>query len=137
ERGTATSGPEFVSALVQLRQAAATALVRVEPFDAVLTPTLAQPPAPVGWIRDDDDPAADFEAQKRFTPFTAAWNVTSMPAVSLPTAWTGGDPGLPIGTMLGGRPGEDHLLFALAAQVEAACTDPDGPAWRRPAPPIG
>jgi amidase len=136
-RGAATSGPEFAGAMIQMRQAAASALVRLHPYDAVLTPTLGQLPAPVGGIRDDDDPAADFEAQKNFTPFTAAWNVTGMPAVSLPTAWTDGadtEPILPIGTMLAGRPGEDHLLFALAAQVEAACTDPGGRPWRRPAP---
>jgi amidase len=130
-RGAATSGPEFFSALVQMRQAGAAALVRLHPYDAVLTPTLAQPPAPVGGIRNDDDPAAEFEAQKSFTPFAAAWNVTGMPAVSLPTAWTDGDPVLPVGTMLGGRPGEDHLLFALAAQVEAAHSDAGRP-WRRP-----
>jgi amidase len=138
ERGAATSGPGFVAALVQMRQIAAGALVRLHPYDAVLTPTVAKPPMPVGAIRNDDDPEADFAAQKSFTPFAAAWNVTGMPAVSLPTAWTNGsadEPVLPIGTMLAGRPGEDHRLFALAAQVEAACTDPGGPAWRRPAPP--
>jgi amidase len=136
-RGTETTGPQFVAALVQMRQAAAAALVSLHPYDAVLTPTLAELPAPIGGIRNDDDPAAEFEAQKRFTPYAAAWNMTGMPAVSLPTGWTGGDPVLPIGTMLGGRPGEDHRLFALAAQVEAACTDPDGRAWRRPAPALG
>ena len=47
-------------------------------------PTLAQPPALVGELRDDDDPAADFEAQKRFTPWTSAANVSGQPAVSLP-----------------------------------------------------
>jgi amidase len=137
-RGVATSGPEFAGALIQMRQAAAAAMLRLHPYDAVLTPTLGERPAPVGGIRDDDDPAAEFEAHKRFTPFTAAWNVTGMPAVSLPTAWTGGadgDPVLPIGTMVAGRSGEDHLLFALAAQVEAACTDPGGVPWRRPTPP--
>jgi len=138
ERGAATPAPAFVASLVQLRQIAAAALVSLHPYDAVLTPTLAKPPVPVGGLRDDDDPAGDFEAQTNFTPFAAEWNVTGMPAVSLPTAWTDGtddQPTLPIGTMLGGRPGEDHLLFSLAAQVEAACTDPGGPAWRRPTPP--
>jgi amidase len=136
EQGNATSAPAFTGALIGLRQAAAAALVRLHPFDAVLTPTLAQLPAPIGSIRNDDDPAAEFDAQGHFTPFTASWNVTGMPAVSLPTGWTDGDPVLPVGTMLGGRPGEDHLLFALAAQVEAACTQPGGPAWRRPMPPL-
>ena len=47
-----------------------------------------QLPAPVGGLRDDADPARDFDNQKRFTPFTAIWNVTGMPAVSLPLHWT-------------------------------------------------
>ncbi len=30
-------------------------------FDVVVSPTLAQPPAPLGSLRDDDDPARDFD----------------------------------------------------------------------------
>lgn len=116
-RGSQTSAAQYQAALVGMRQAAAAALVALHPYDAVLTPTLGQLPALVGGLRNDADPAADFEAQKDFTPFTAAWNVTGMPAVSLPTGWS--EAGLPIGTMLAGRPGEDHRLLALAAQVEA------------------
>ena len=71
----------------------------------MLTPTLAVPPLPVGAIRDDADPAADFEAQKAFTPWTSAWNVTGMPAVSLPLHWT--PDGLPVGVMLAARPAEE------------------------------
>ena len=118
DRGRAVSGPEYGLALTRLRQLGAQAIQRLAPYDAVLTPTLAQVPAPVGGLRNDDDPAADFEAQKRFTPFTAVWNVTGVPAVSLPTHWT--DTGLPVGVMLAGRPAADHRLFSLAAQVEAA-----------------
>jgi amidase len=117
ERGRGISAPDYNAALVAMRQAAARTLVRLHPYDAVLTPTLAQLPALVGGLRNDADPAADFEAQKDYTPFTAVWNVTGMPAVSVPTGWS--DAGLPIGTMLAGRPGEEHLLLALAAQVEA------------------
>ena len=119
-RGAAVRRPAFAEALVGMRQAAAAMLRALAPYDAVLTPTLAQLPAPVGGLRDDADPARDFENQKRFTPFTAIWNVTGMPAVSLPLHWTSPDdrPSLPVGVMLGGRPGDDHLLFALAAQVE-------------------
>ena len=95
-----------------------TASTALAPYDAVLTPTLAVPPLPVGALRNDDDPAADFEAQKAFTPWTSAWNVTGMPAVSLPLHWT--PDGLPVGVMLAARPAEEELLLALAAQVEAA-----------------
>ena len=118
ERGLAVSGPAFGLAIGEMRRYAAAALAALAPYDAVLTPTLAAPPLPVGALRDDADPARDFENQKRFTPWTSAWNVTGMPAVSLPLHWT--PEGLPIGVMLAGRPGEDALLFSLAAQVEEA-----------------
>ena len=118
DQGRAVSGPDFGVAIGELRRVAAAALAALAPYDAVLTPTLAAPPLPVGAIRDDDDPAADFEAQKRFTPWTSAWNVTGMPAASLPLSWTDG--GLPVGVMLAARPAEEELLLGLCAQVEAA-----------------
>jgi amidase len=118
ERGHAVSGPEFGLAVGELRRLAAAALRSLAPYDVVLTPTLAQPPLAVGEIRDDADPARDFENQKAFTPWTSAWNVTGMPAVSLPLHRT--PDGLPVGVMLAARPAEEHLLLSLSAQVEAA-----------------
>ncbi len=118
DRGRAVSGPEFGIAIARMRQYAADALVALAPYDLVLTPTLATPPPLVGALRDDADPAADFEAQKRFTPWTSAWNVTGMPAVSLPLHRTGA--GLPVGVMLAARPAEEHVLLAAAAQLEEA-----------------
>jgi amidase len=118
ERGEAVSGPEFGLAVGELRRVAARTLAALSSYDAVLTPTLAVPPLPVGAIRDDADPAADFEAQKRFTPYTSMWNVTGSPAVSLPLHWTAS--GLPVGVMLAARPAEESTLLSLAAQVEAA-----------------
>ena len=125
------SGPEFGLAIGRLRQHAAAALAALAPYDVVLTPTLSRPPAKVGELRDDDDPARDFENQKSFTPWTSAWNVTGMPAVSLPVHWT--DEGLPVGVMLAARPAEEELLLSVAGQVEAAHAD-RGHAWvdRRP-----
>ena len=129
ERGRAVSGPEFGLAIGAMRRYAADALTALAPYDAVLTPTLAVPPLPVGAIRNDADPAADFEAQKAFTPWTSAWNVTGMPAVSLPLHWT--PDGLPVGVMLAARPAEEELLLSLAAQVEAAAPwhDRRPPGW--------
>ena len=116
ERGMAVSGPEFGLAIAELRRVAARTLATLSPYDVVLTPTLAVPPLPVGALRNDDDPAADFEAQKRFTPYTSLWNVTGSPAISLPTHWT--QDGLPVGVMLAAAPGEEARLLSLAAQVE-------------------
>ncbi|TNM42829.1 amidase [Nocardioides albidus] len=128
ERGEAVTGPEFGLAIGAMRRYASDALVALAPYDIVLTPTLATPPLLVGALRDDADPAADFEAQKRFTPWTSAWNVTGMPAISLPLHHT--PEGLPVGIMLAARPAEEELLLSLAAQVEAAAP------WRDRHPPL-
>ncbi|RNL65178.1 amidase [Nocardioides marmoriginsengisoli] len=128
ERGERVSGPEFGLALGELRRIAARTLTALASYDVVLTPTLAQLPLPVGALRNDEDPAADFEAQKRFTPWTSMWNVTGSTAVSLPLHQSAG--GLPVGVMLAAAPGREALLLALAAQVEAA--DP----WIGRVPPV-
>jgi len=128
-RGRAVSGPEFGLAVGEVRRIAAGALRALAPYDAVLTPTLAQPPLRIGEIRDDADPARDFARQKAFTPWTSAWNLTGMPAVSLPLHMT--LEGLPVGVMLAGRPTEEHVLLALSAQIEAAAPwgDRTPPCW--------
>jgi amidase len=102
-------------------------------YDAILTPTLAQLPSLVGpgGLRDDADPAADFEAQKRFTPFTAPYNITGQPAVSVPLAWPEVDGvTLPVGVQLVGRPYDEATLITLAAQLEQASP------WAHRRPPL-
>jgi amidase len=118
ERGRALSALDLYAALGALRARARDELGRTAKYDAVLTPTLAQPPAEVGALRNDDDPAQDFENQKRFTPFTAPYNMSGQPAVSIPLHWN--DEGLPIGIQLVGRPGDEVTLLRIAAQIEAA-----------------
>jgi amidase len=118
ERGAAVSGIELATAVSMLRLVARVAMASTHHLDVVLTPTLAQPPALVGGLRNDDDPAADFEAQKRFTPFTAAYNMTGQPAISVPLHWT--ETSLPIGVQLVGRTGDEATLISLAAQLERA-----------------
>jgi amidase len=116
--GRAVTGPEFADALGQLNLHARRAIAAHAEFDAVLTPTVAMLPRPVGWFTADGDPAADFERQKAFTPYTAMYNTTGQPAISLPLCTS--TEGLPIGMMLAGRPGGEAMLLALGAQLEAA-----------------
>ncbi|GAA4897772.1 amidase [Actinomycetospora straminea] len=97
-------------------------------YDAVLTPTVALPPRPVGWFTAGGDPADDFARQIAFTPWTAIANLTGEPAISLPVCWSDG---LPIGTALRGRRGEEDVLLGLAAELEAARP------WRDRRPPEG
>lgn len=131
-RGAAVTGPQFADALAQLALHSRRGRAASEYLDAVLTPTLAMTPRPVGWFTgsaaDDADPAADFERQKCFTPFTAIYNTTGQPAISLPL-YESSD-GLPIGVMLAGRLGGEETLLTLAAQLEAALP------WARRRPPI-
>ncbi len=118
EQGRRVSGAEFAMALGTLQAGARAAVTATAAYDAVLTPTLAQLPAPVGGLRDDADPQADFDAQVAFTPFTAVYNMTGQPAVSVPLYWTAA--GLPVGVQLVGHPADEATLIALAAQLEAA-----------------
>jgi len=128
ERGRTVTGPAYTAALGELQRASRRAVAATAAYDAVLTPTLASPPVPVGHFTAGAEPAEDFERQKRFTPFTAPYNMTGQPAVSLPLHWTAD--GLPIGVMLVGRPAGEAGLLALAAQLEAARP------WRDRHPPI-
>lgn len=116
-QGRELTSSDVDSAVDRLGALSAKAVESMAGFDAVLTPTLAQPPVLVGQLRNDENPAADFEAQMRFTPYTAPFNVSGQPAITLPVHV--GDGGLPIGVQLVGRPGDDALLLSLAAQIEA------------------
>ncbi len=119
ERGRATTGVEYATAVAAIQQLTVDTALAWDAFDIILTPTLAQPPSLVGELRDDDDPAADFAAQTRFTPWTSVYNLTGRPAISLPlhTAEVGGRT-LPIGVMLGGRLGAEEMLLSVSAQLE-------------------
>lgn len=153
--GRGVSGVEYAAAVTAMQMLAREVATAWAAFDVIVTPTLAQPPALVGSQRDDADPAADFDAQTRFTPWTSVWNLTGDPAISLPLHWVrardvdddagtrrregtqGGVPldragagdVLPIGVMLGARPGEEETLLALSAQLEGALP------WREHQPP--
>jgi amidase len=108
---------------VQLAAVRAQGLARglarwMAPFDAVLTPSLAEPPLLLDTIDwRTEDPMGLFARSGRFTPFTAIANVTGQPAISLPLFERNG---LPVGVQLLGRPAEEGALLALAAQLEAA-----------------
>jgi amidase len=87
-------------------------------YDVLLAPVVTMTPRPVGWFDADGDGAEDFERNKRYAAFTAVYNVTGQPAVSVPLYWTADD--LPVGTMLVGRPADEATLLALSAELEAA-----------------
>jgi amidase len=117
-RGLALSAQQAMEALTALRLFARRFVTATDHYDVLLAPVTTMTPRPLGWFDADGDGAADFERQKRYAAFTAVFNVTGQPAVSVPLHWT--DDGLPVGTMLVGRPADEVTLLALAAQLEAA-----------------
>lgn len=131
DRGRNVSGVQYAEALDAIQRLRHEVEHAWRSFDVVLTPTLAQPPAPLCSLRDDDDPAADFAAQIDFTPWTSVANLTGRPAISLPLhRGVIGGVQLPLGVMLTGRDGADGVLLQLAAQLEAAHPWPlVAPAW--------
>jgi amidase len=119
-----------------LGQAAAVQLRRgvqswwTEGWDLLLTPTLAEPPVPLGeHANDPDDPFAPMRRAGRWVAFTPAFNTSGQPAISLPLHWTGD--GLPVGVQLVAAYGREDQLFRIASQVEAAAP------WAQRRPEVG
>jgi amidase len=119
---------EYLLARTRLTAAARSIVALWDDYDAVLTPALAQRPVPIGEIDScSADPWEDFHRSGQFTPYTAIFNVTGQPAVSLPLFH--GEDGMPLGVQIAGRPAGEGPLLSLAAQLEAASPWAD----RRPA----
>lgn len=90
-----------------------------ERFDVILTPTLAKPPVEIGTLSLSPKTLEVFVSNiTAFGPFTALYNMTGQPAMSVPLART--REGLPIGMMFAAAYGQEGLLYRLASQLEAA-----------------
>lgn len=88
-------------------------------FDLLLTPTLARIPFPIGsFTNDPADPLKPSRLASEWVRFTAQFNMSGQPAISLPLHRTA--EGLPVGVQLVAAYGREDLLLRLAAQLEAA-----------------
>jgi amidase len=110
---------ESLAANAALQQFARRLITFLAPYDALLTPALAERPLALGTL-DTDAPApmATFTRSGLFTPFTPVFNATGQPAISLPLYE--GEDGLPLAVQIAGRPAGEAQLLALASQLEAA-----------------
>ena len=90
-----------------------------EGFDLLVTPTIPDPPPPLGeFDAAPDAPLQGFARGGHFVMFTMPYNVTGQPAVSLPLAWS--TDGLPLGVQLVAAYGREDLLLRVATQLEQA-----------------
>lgn len=98
-------------------------------YDLLITPTMAEIAPKLGEI---DTAAADpMDAYRRSVPsgaFTALFNVTGQPGISLPLHWT--DEGVPVGVQIVAAAGREDLLLRIAAQMERAAP------WHDRTPPV-
>jgi amidase len=115
EHGRALTARQLAEALAQLTLFERSVVRQLSSFDAVLTPALALTPRPIGWY-DNFNPEHNFAQQVQYTPFTSFANVAGLPAITLPVHQT--DDGIPMGVQLVGRPGGEHVLLAIGAQLE-------------------
>jgi len=118
ESAARISSIQHIQALTAMHQHARTLVGFWDDYDMVLTPTLALPPVPIGWIFEDEDPFMQLVRSGLFIPYTPIANVTGQPAMSVPLHWSPDD--IPIGVQFIGRPGAEAELYRLAGQLERA-----------------
>ena len=125
-RGRQVTARELASSLGALADFERSVIRQFRRFDAVVTPALAMTPRPIGWY-DAEDAEHNFAQQVQYTPFTSFANVSGLPAITLPVAETVDK--LPMGVQVVGRPGGEHVLLAIGAQLERRLH------WQRRHPP--
>jgi amidase len=87
--------------------------------DLLLSPTMGEPPTPLGsFATDPENPLNTIHRGERTAGFTAMLNATGNPAISLPLVQS--EDGLPIGIQLIAPYGREDVLLRVAAQLERA-----------------
>jgi amidase len=127
--GRALTAQQYVAAMLEVHRWCRSVLAWWHPadgrgYDILVTPTLAAPPPPIGYLSEPGKGSRMFE----FLQYTAQFNVTGQPAISLPLHMTAD--GLPVGVQLVAAYGREDLLVRLAAQLEAAAP------WSDRRPPV-
>lgn len=87
-------------------------------YDVVLTPTLPDPPPPIGHFDARGGYDQIISRLTDWLAFTPLQNATGDPAISLPLTQSGS--GVPIGMMFSAAPGRERTLLELSYELEEA-----------------
>ena len=118
EFGRSVSAQQLVNAVDRLARWSRAVATATDPFDVVLSPTMAIVPPELGAL-SGEIPLPDMLAGlSGMTTFAIPFDVSGQPAISLPLAWS--PTGLPIGVQLVARYGCEDVLFRLASHLESA-----------------
>ena len=132
------SAPDYLAAINTIHRASREVATFFAGYDAFVTSTLARPPARIGELAAQPAENAQMallralplgslldlalskmgDGKMGYTPNTQLFNQTGQPGMSVPLFWNAD--GLPIGTQVVGRFGDEATLFRLGAQLEAA-----------------
>jgi amidase len=117
--GLGFSAADYLLAVARLQRFSREIAGFFSDYDAWLTPTLAEPPPPLGAFGSPpEEPLKGYRRAQGYVPFTPVGNVTGQPAMSVPLFWN--EDGLPVGVHFAARYGDEATLFRLAAQLEEA-----------------
>ncbi|HVX16401.1 MAG TPA: amidase [Acidimicrobiales bacterium] len=115
--GRALTAPQYLAAVRSLhrweRRLAAWWRDGGGEHDLLVSPVLNGPPPPLGWLTD---PEHGYERLVNLLQYTAQFNMSGQPAVSLPLHVTAG--GLPVGVQIVAAYGREDLLIQVASQLE-------------------
>ena len=117
ERGRAVTGLELARSVSAMRLISRAAVTASAGYDAVLTPTLAKVPAPVGGLRNDADPAGRLRGAEGVHPLHQPLQRHGPARDQPPLQVTGR--GLPIGVQLVGKPYDEATIISLAGNWNA------------------
>ena len=120
--GKTVSGADYLQSINTIHAFGRKMARLLEEFDILVSPTLAEPPAKTGRFKPVNSDFLDYRSGPdgvfAYSPYTAIFNASGQPAMSLPLYWTPDD--LPVGVHFAAAYGNDEMLISLARQLEQA-----------------
>jgi amidase len=116
------------AAIATLTEVATRYNAQFEAIDVYMTPVLALPPVPIGYLATTQDFGLQQQRLNDYVAYTPIENVAGAPSIALPMGMS--RDGLPIGIQFATRPGGERVLLELAFELERELE------WYRNKPPL-